>query len=88
MSWAAVEVEKENMELCFKESEDNNRIRQERLELMEMELFKLKTRFGDLVNAAMESGDDQLLDKLENIISGEGLETIRSMSRHSRRSEV
>lgn len=85
MGWAAVELEKENLELCLRESEDNNRIRQDRLEAMEMDLFKLKTKFGDLVNAAMEIGNDDLLDKLENIIAGEGLENIRS---HSRRSEV
>ena len=57
------------MRQALKESEENNRERQDKIDELELEIFKLKSRIGALMNVALEFGGTDLLDALENIIS-------------------
>ena len=71
-------VEKDSIDVILKESEDNNRLRQDRLDILEMQLFKLKAKFSELVNEVMEAGDEELLDQMEKIIAAEDIEYYRN----------
>jgi len=77
-------VEKENVEKCFQDSEDNNSLRQKRIEKQEKEIFVLKARFGELMNSIMEFGDEDLLDRMEAIIAAEDIDYLRTNSRNTR----
>lgn len=74
-------VEKENTEMALKDSEDNNRLRQDKIDMLEMELFQIKAKFGEIVNSVMETGDEDLLDMMESIIAADDIEYHRNNSR-------
>jgi len=76
-------VEKENLEKCFQDSEENNNTRQKKLDKMEKEIFVLKARFGELMNSIMEDGDEDLLDRMEAIIAAEDIDYLRTNSRNT-----
>ena len=76
-------VEKESLEKCFQDSEDNNNTRQKKLDKMEKEIFVLKARFGELMNSIMEYGDEDLLDRMEAIIAAEDIDYLRTNSRNT-----
>ena len=42
---------------------------QERAEVMEAEVVRLRSRIAELINAVMEFGEMELLDQIEGIIS-------------------
>jgi len=74
-------VEKESTELALKDSEDNNRIRQEKIDMMEMELFQIKAKLGEIINSVMETGDEDLLDIMESIIAADDIEYHKNNSK-------
>jgi len=76
-------VEKENVEKCFQDSEDNNSLRQKKIDKQEKEIFVLKARFGELMNSIMEYGDEDLLDRMEAIIAAEDIDYLRTNSRNT-----
>lgn len=76
-------VEKENLEKCFQDSEENNNTRQKKVDKMEKEIFVLKARFGELMNSIMEYGDEDLLDRMEAIIAAEDIDYLRTNSRNT-----
>ncbi len=70
-------LEKDNLELNQQEIEKSNLIQQERINDLEMEMFQLKAKLGEIVNSVMEIGDDELLDTLESILVAEDIEYYR-----------
>jgi hypothetical protein len=69
MGWASADIEKEEAKTKLKAKEESTKGVQERMEIMEAEVVRLRTRIAELMNAVMEFGEMELLDKIENIIT-------------------
>jgi hypothetical protein len=69
MGWAAADIEKYNSITASKESLEKAKKSEERVDTLEIDIFKLKSRLAELVNAIMEFGGVELLDKVEDIVS-------------------
>lgn len=52
----------------LKENQEKNKVKDERLDLLETELFSMKAKMGELINTIMESGELELIDKIEEIV--------------------
>jgi len=53
----------------IKEMQEKDKGKDEKLDLLENELFSLKFRMAELINATMELGDIELVDKIEEIVT-------------------
>ena len=52
--------------------------------MLEMEIFRLKSKLGELMNVALEIGESEVLDRFEAIMSNKQTPELRiSMNDHS-----
>jgi chromosome segregation ATPase len=69
MGWASADNERDEVKSKLKAKEEGTKGQQERMEIMEIEIFKLRSRMAELMNAVMEFGEMELLDQIESIIT-------------------
>ena len=69
MGWASVEMERDDLKGKLKKREDNTKGVDERMGILEKEVFKLRNKIAELMNAVMQFGDMELLDEIERIIT-------------------
>lgn len=69
MGWAAADIEKYNAITASKESVEKAKKSEDRVDNLEIEIFKMKSRLAELLNAIMEFGGVELLDRVEDIVS-------------------
>jgi hypothetical protein len=64
-----METEREALKNTVKESEENNKVRQDRIDELEELIFKEKSKMGLFMNLAMEMGTPEFLDALESVVT-------------------
>ena len=64
-----LENQKEQYEKELNQAAEINSDNQDKLEDIELELFKIKAQIADMVNAAFATGDAELLDRVEEILT-------------------
>ncbi len=69
MGWMTSDKEKDDLKLQFEKREDLCIQQIEKIEALEKEVFKLRTKIAELMNAVMSYGDEELLDEFETIIT-------------------
>lgn len=69
MGWATADIEKYNLMGSVKEHLEKIKSKEQRIEFLEIEMFRLKTQIAELINAIMEHGGASLLDRIEDIIT-------------------
>jgi len=69
MGWASADIEKDELKSKLKAKENNTNEQKGKTEVLEKEIFRLRSRIAELMNAVMEYGDEELLDEIETIIT-------------------
>lgn len=69
MGWAAADLERYNLMNLIKEHQEQAKGKDDRIDYLEIELFKLKTELADLINNVMEFGSEELLDRVEEVVT-------------------
>jgi len=79
MGWASADIEKDELKSKLKARENSTIEQREITEALEKEIFRLRSRIAELMNAVMEFGDEELLDEIETIITDgdQGNQTVR-----------
>lgn len=72
MGWATSDKEKDEVKAKLKDQEQTFRDQKQKNELMESEIFRLRSRMAELMNIVMEFGEMELLDKIEAVITEDG----------------
>jgi len=69
MGWANADIERDEVKSQLRAREESSKGVKEKAEILEKEIFRLRSRIAELMNAVMEYGDEDLLDDIESIIS-------------------
>ena len=69
MGWAAADIEKYNLMGTVKEHQERIKAKEQRIDFLEVEMFRLKTQIAELINTIMEYGGPNLLDRIEDIVT-------------------
>jgi len=69
MGWANADIEKDEAKSQLRAREESSKGVKEKAEVLEKEIFRLRSRIAELMNAVMEYGDEDLLDDVEAIVS-------------------
>ena len=72
MGWASSDKERDEVKAKLKDQEQNLKEHKQRNELMEGEVFRLRSRMAELMNIVMEFGEMELLDQIEAVITEDG----------------
>jgi len=69
MGWANADIERDEVKSQLRARDESTKGVKEKSEVLEKEIFRLRSRIAELMNAVMEYGDEDLLDDIETIIS-------------------
>jgi hypothetical protein len=69
MAWASSDLQRDNLLKKMAETEEIIKENEEKITDLETELFKVKSKLGDVINAAFEFGGSELMDKIEKILT-------------------
>ena len=71
MGWASADLERDDIKNKLKKKDESTKGVNERMEVLEKEVYKLRNKVAELMNAVMQFGDMELLDEIEMIITQE-----------------
>lgn len=69
MGWASSDMERDEAKAKLKAKEEGTKGQAERMEILEKEVFRLRSRIAELMNAVMEYGETELLDQVEAVMT-------------------